>query len=132
MSDGSPVPGRHDGMAAFAGDQGQIILVRNHELSPDKSVAEQGPAVLGANPYDPKCKGGTTTLVLNGNRQLLRDYVSLSGTVRNCAGGATPWGSWISCEENTATPQTDPGVSKPHGYAFEVPSKQRHPCSPSP
>ncbi|NJM95335.1 MAG: DUF839 domain-containing protein, partial [Acaryochloridaceae cyanobacterium CSU_5_19] len=127
MSDGFPVPAKHDGMAAFAGPQRTTILVRNHELGSDQS-----PAVQGVNPYDPKSKGGTTTLVIDRDRKLLRDYASLTGTTRNCGGGATPWGSWISCEENTDTPESEPAVSKRHGYAFEVPSQATGPIQPQP
>lgn len=129
MSDGNPVPGDHDGMAAFAGPRGTTILVRNHELSPDE---ETGAVAPERKKYDPLCKGGTTTLIIGANRELLKHYVSLAGTYRNCAGGATPWGSWISCEENTSTPDNDPNVSKMHGYNFEVPSSATGPVEPLP
>jgi hypothetical protein len=62
---------------------------------------------------------------------IVRDFVSLSGTLINCAGGPTPWGSWISCEETTLG-QTERinskgvksgGFAKSHGYCFEVSAK---------
>ncbi len=37
MNDGYKVPGGHDGMGAFAGANGNTILVRNHELSATSS-----------------------------------------------------------------------------------------------
>jgi secreted PhoX family phosphatase len=124
MDDRTPVPTAFDGMGAIAGENGATILIRNHELSPDEQ-----PAVLAdrALKYDPLSQGGTTTLVIDRDRNLKREYVSLAGTNRNCAGGTTPWGTWISCEEDVSTPQTnqpdDPrNVSKKHGYAFEVTS----------
>lgn len=124
MSDGFSVPGGHDGMAAFAGARDTTILVRNHELSPDSGSKVEAPK---SQQYDPLCRGGTTTLIVGPDRQLIKDYASLAGTYRNCAGGSTPWGSWISCEENTSTPASnksdDPNhVSKVHGYNFEVPA----------
>ncbi|MDD5320152.1 MAG: DUF839 domain-containing protein [Methylococcales bacterium] len=84
---------------------------------------------IGPNPYDERTAGGTTTLVINPKTlEVIKDFVSLSGTLINCAGGRTPWGSWISCEETTLG-QTirsnkigNPtgGYPKPHGYCFEV------------
>lgn len=122
MSDGNLVPTCHDGMAAFMGKNGTTILIRNHELSPG-----QAPSVMAAKSqkYDPLSDGGTTTLIIDRDRKLLKEFVSLAGTNRNCAGGITPWNSWISCEEDVSTPENfyerDPRmVSLKHGYNFEV------------
>ena len=127
MNDGSFVPGGHDGMAAFPGEKGTTILVRNHELNGSKSSEVMARQV---NKYDPLSKGGTTTLIVGGDRQLIEQRVSLAGTTRNCGGGSTPWGSWISCEEDIHTPAMNKpnnprglNISKKHGYNFEVPSK---------
>jgi len=134
MSDGHPVPAAHDGMAAFAGPRGTTILIRNHELSPNETP---GVIATTAQQYDPTCRGGTTTLMVGPDRQLIKHYASLAGTYRNCSGGSTPWQSWISCEENTSTPETNkPGsptnVSKRHGYNFEVPIQASGPVPPEP
>lgn len=126
MTDGNPVPGAHDGMAAFQGPNGATVLVRNHELSPGSSTEAVG------NKYDETATGGTTTLVVNRRRELVRDYVSLAGTIRNCAGGPTPWGSWITCEETVLTPTLNPALTKSHGYNFEVPFRARASVDPVP
>ena len=132
MDDNHLVPNQHDGMAAFAGENGQTILVRNHEVSPLNAISN-----LTANvpQYDYSCPGGTTTMIVDRDRNLVKHYRSLAGTNRNCAGGTTPWSSWISCEEEIATPYPPPGytleqvyphwgkVSQKHGYNFEVPAK---------
>jgi secreted PhoX family phosphatase len=110
MSDGRPTPGAHDGMAAFRVRGNRVALVRNHE---------QG-AFTGAftdAAYDPMANGGTTTLEFDTRRgRFLGSRASLSGTIRNCAGGPTPWGSWLSCEETTVV-----NGEVRHGYIFEVP-----------
>ncbi len=133
MDDGLLVPPSHDGMAAFPGPGGKTILVRNHEVSvgEDSTGAFGDHNVLAKNfPWDRfydagheklAALGGTTTLVYDTRSQRLEQHsLSLAGTVRNCAGGATPWMSWITCEE-TVMRSADP-LARDHGYAFEVPA----------
>jgi len=133
MQDGLLVPGKHDGMAAFPGPQGKTILVRNHELPPEKT--EYSPYgernhllknLADEQLYDPGRRktpglGGTTTLVYDTRSQRLeKHFLSLAGTDRNCSGGPTPWNSWISCEETVD--RKGGSIEKDHGYNFEVPA----------
>lgn len=114
LDSGRPTPPSHDGMAALAGDDGTIVLVRNHEVS--------GAPAFGDRPYDPQAGGGTTTIVFDPKAErVVSMRASLSGTFRNCAGGATPWKSWLSCEETVIAPGPQNPTTKQHGYIFEVP-----------
>ncbi len=114
---GEKLPGAPDGTFAFPGKKNNhSILVRNHELSP--GAANPVPHLPGLE-YDPGAAGGTTTVVLDGDK-LISQVASLAGTVRNCAGGNTPWGTWLSCEETELTPATNARLTKNHGYVFEV------------
>jgi uncharacterized protein len=112
MADGIATPPAHDGMAAFRRDD-RIHLVRNHEVG-SFSGKFADPA------YDPQAGGGTTNLVFDPEAgALVEARSSLSGTIRNCAGGPTPWGSWLTCEE---TMVINPASGARHGYVFEVPN----------
>jgi uncharacterized protein len=115
MTNGQPTPKLHDGMTVF--DSGNSwAIIRNHEIS---DLAGSENTVTGTTPYDNLAGGGTTTLIIDKQTRLpTSQYVSLSGTIRNCAGGATPWKTWITCEETLVG--TSSGFAKPHGYCFEV------------
>jgi secreted PhoX family phosphatase len=117
---GGPVPNAFDGMASFPMPNGNVRLIRNHEV-PDSA---RNAVPIGSRPYDARAGGGTTSLEvrIGGDAvpELVDEFVSLSGTSINCAGGPTPWGSWISCEETTEG-ETQ-GRLMDHGYCFEVPA----------
>lgn len=126
MSDGRPTPIAHDGMGAFGRPGGRVRLIRNHEVG---NRAGDGPP-LAPRAYDRLARGGTTTLELTADRELVGDWVSLSGTAVNCAGGPTPWGSWLSCEE-TVIGRSE-GYEQTHGWIFEVPATADGPVDPVP
>ncbi|MEV5169504.1 alkaline phosphatase PhoX [Streptomyces flaveolus] len=115
------VPSNHDGMAAFAGRGGRTHLVRNHENRVTAPIPV--PAVTGLT-YDPAGKGGCTALTLDAHQRVLSERVAIAGTAVNCAGGRTPWGTWLTCEETEDKAGTN-GYTKDHGFIFEV-----HPTDP--
>lgn len=122
MSNGEPTPAAHDGMGVVSSlrrdDETELVLVRNHERAigtPIRAPARYdaaSPSGQGSGPA-----GGTTTLRFRGRRWIGVEP-SLGGTIYNCAGGVTPWGTWLSCEETTIDLSAAGG--RPHGYVFEV------------
>jgi hypothetical protein len=131
MTDGLFMPGKQDGMAAFAGSDG-TILICNHE----NDVGQEALSAFGVRGelndrvnrelvYDVSdnglCPGATTTILYDTNqRRTLSMHLSLAGTLRNCAGGLTPWNSWITCEETVR--KAGESCQRDHGYAFEIPA----------
>ncbi|WP_373490033.1 alkaline phosphatase PhoX [Parasphingorhabdus sp.] len=135
MADGFFRPGRPDGMACFADPDSadKCILMCNHEnwfnttsgspFGEDNALLDR---VSKEQLYDRKADGsplfgGVTRLVYDlKNNRLESDHLVLTGTAANCAGGPTPWGSWLSCEEQPLKPAD--GTGKFHGFVFETPS----------
>lgn len=138
MDDGFHVPDKADGMGCFALPEGKIVLIRNHELTP-QDLPKQPISIQGLQSemaYDSlnngvALPGGTSTLVYNmETREVEKQYLSLIGTIRNCSGGVTPWGSWLSCEESVTTAGVD--FKHNHGYIFEVPANANGLVEPIP
>jgi secreted PhoX family phosphatase len=127
LGDGTSLPGRHDGMGAFRGPNGNILLVRNHEITNQAAVTAFGPGT----PYDGHAGAGCTTIEVDKYGEVVDSWTSLNGTMFNCSGGVMPWGSWITCEETINGPDVGPDfqgrtntdLEQKHGYIFEVPAK---------
>ena len=125
MANGQPVPGGHDGMAAVAqrvlpGIGAATILIRNHELGLGAAIgapAQYDTAFINAGSSVGRSAGGNTMLTFRG-RQWIEVSPALGGTLANCAGGPTPWGTWLTCEETVTDLRAAGGLK--HGYVFEV------------
>lgn len=133
MSDGLITPDKPDGMGTFEGADGRTIIVRNHEtMLNNKSAFGENNELLSKIDSDKfydfgkgitPCPGGTTTLIFNEDTQTVeKSWLSLTGTLRNCAGGPTPWNSWITCEEIVLNASGN--YEKNHGFNFEVPATE--------
>ncbi|MBM6402984.1 DUF839 domain-containing protein [Phycicoccus sp. CSK15P-2] len=119
-------PSDHDGMAVVAARRGRYTLIQNHEIDPG---AQFGVPHVRGTVYDPGAvdAGGCTVITTDREGRNHGEFVALSGTASNCAGGPTPWGTWLSCEETedrAGAPWEEgdrTGVfQKDHGYVFEV------------
>ncbi|MCM2577549.1 alkaline phosphatase PhoX [Streptomyces meridianus] len=122
LESGEPTPAKHDGTSTFEGPRGVTLLVNNHEIKGPRADVEHPVPLTDGLVYDPAAAGGCTVVEVDGAH--VAEWVGIAGTSTNCAGGRTAWGTWLTCEEN-ADKAGQNGMTKDHGYAFEVDPQDR-------
>lgn len=136
MDDGHVVADKADGMGCIALGGGKVALIRNHELSARDAARGAFGTRAVARAFDrwkgdTALPGGTSTMIYDlYARKIEAQFASLAGTIRNCAGGTTPWGSWLSCEEDVSL--AGESLAQDHGWVFEVPASARGLVDPVP
>ncbi|GGZ47969.1 alkaline phosphatase PhoX [Streptomyces bluensis] len=131
LESGEVTPSNHDGTAAFPGPRGTTLLVNNHELKGPRSKWTYPVPLTEGLVYDPAASGGCTVVEVRPDGRVA-EWVGIAGTSTNCAGGSTPWGTWLTCEENSDKAGVN-GMTKDHGYVFEVdPGDRRANREPKP